>query len=322
MNDLTFEKRALLMLCTRLALPADAKPYTAKEFSTLVDSIGGDLRKFGKLINAPSDRIKSLLGVSSTDASRMQVLLCGDRLIDGELERLQSSKIWALTREDEDYPQRYTERLGKTAPWVLFGAGDVSILSRQGMAVVGSRNVDDRGSEFSRFLGASAAKCGLVLCSGAARGVDQLSMRAAIEQGGKVAGVLADSLEKAVRPNDTQGLLEDGRLVLITPFSPNAPFSVGTAMGRNKLIYALADYAVVVMSDVETGGTWAGATEALRENWATIFVAKYSEQPEGNRQLISHGGVPMPAPFDCEAGSLHSWLKTHSRRGANQQELF
>ncbi|UPT73209.1 MAG: DNA-processing protein DprA [Elusimicrobiota bacterium] len=254
MNDLTSEKRALLLLCTRLALPTDGKPYTAKEFSTLVDSIGGDLHRFGKLINASADAIKSALNVPVEDASRMQVLLSGERLIDGEVERLGSSKIWALTREDEGYPQRYIDRLGKTAPWVLFGAGDVSILSRRGMAVVGSRNVDYHGSEFSRFLGAAAAKCDLVLCSGAARGVDQLSMRAAIEQRGKVSGVLADSLEKTVRSTDTQGLLEDGRLVLITPFSPNAPFSVGTAMGRNKLIYALADYGVVVQSDVETGG--------------------------------------------------------------------
>lgn len=322
MNGLTSEKRALLMMCTRLALPDDGKPFTAKEFSGLADRIGGDLKKFGKLIDAPAEKIKTALSVSSDEAARMQVLLSGDRLIDGELERLGSSRIWALTRDDEGYPRLYIERLGKTAPWVLFGAGERALLSRRSMAVVGSRNVDDRGSEFSRFLGAAAAKCGLVLCSGAARGVDQLSMRAALEQGGKVSGVLADSLEKAVRPSDTQQLLEDGRLVLMTPFSPNAPFSVGTAMGRNKLIYALADYGVVVMSDAETGGTWAGATEALRENWLPVFVGKYSNQPDGNRRLISQGGIAIPVPFDGDSGSLESWLKMNGKPRGAQQDLF
>jgi predicted Rossmann fold nucleotide-binding protein DprA/Smf involved in DNA uptake len=55
-------------------------------------------------------------------------------------------------------------------------------------------------------------------------------------------------------------------LCLVTPFSPNAGFSIGAAMGRNRLIYCLADYAIVVASDAESGGTWAGATEALKNN--------------------------------------------------------
>lgn len=294
MADLTREKKALLMLCTRLALPENGKPYTAREFSGLADRMGG-LDRLAALIDASADKIESSVGVGSEDAARMQTLLSGDRLIDGEVERLEASRIWALTRQDDEYPRRYLERLGKSAPWVLFGAGERSLLSGRSLAVVGSRNVDDRGSDFARFLGAGASKCGLVLCSGAARGVDQISMRGAIEHGGKASGVLADSLEKTLRQRDTQDLLEDGRLALITPYSPSAPFSVGAAMGRNKLIYALADYSVVVLSDVETGGTWAGASEALKESWAAVFVAEYSEQPEGNRRLIARGGVPIPA---------------------------
>ena len=48
-------------------------------------------------------------------------------------------------------------------------------------------------------------------------------------------------------------------------------------MGRNRLIYTLADYAVIVASDAESGGTWAGAVETLKNGWIPIFVL---EQPE------------------------------------------
>ena len=61
-------------------------------------------------------------------------------------------------------------------------------------------------------------------------------------------------------------------LCLATPYSPSAPLSVSAAMGRNCLIYCLADYAIVVASDAETGDTWAGATEALKNSWLPVFV--------------------------------------------------
>ena len=76
-------------------------------------------------------------------------------------------------------------------------------------------------------------------------------------------GVLADSLDKAVMRREHREALMDGRLALITSYDPAARFIVGHAMQRNKLIYALADSALVVSSDYEKGGTWARAVEQL-----------------------------------------------------------
>jgi len=45
-------------------------------------------------------------------------------------------------------------------------------------------------------------------------------------------------------------------------------------------------YAIVVASDVETGGTWVGATETLRNNWFTMFVLDHKQIPEGNKLLL------------------------------------
>src|SRR2546425_196112 len=82
-------------------------------------------------------------------------------------------------------------------------------------------------------------------------GVDKTAMGAAIAAGGTAAGLLADSLEKAMRAADARTHIEEGQLALATPYSPHASFNVGMAMARNKLIYALSDFGLVIASDAE-----------------------------------------------------------------------
>ena len=88
-------------------------------------------------------------------------------------------------------------------------------------------------------------------------------MSSALEAGGRVAGVLADSLEKTVMKRENRNRLLEGQLVLLSPYDPNAGFNAGHAMQRNKLIYALADVALVVNADLNKGGTWAGSDRAI-----------------------------------------------------------
>jgi hypothetical protein len=64
-------------------------------------------------------------------------------------------------------------------------------------------------------------------------------MNAALTSRGTAVGILADSLEKSIRNPENRAAISRGDLCLVTPYSPSAPFSVGTAMGINKLIYPL-----------------------------------------------------------------------------------
>ena len=122
-------------------------------------------------------------------------------------------------------------------------------------------------------------------------------MRGALEAGGAVAGVMADSLERAALARDNRESLMDGKLVLICPYDPAAGFNVGQAMQRNKLIYALADAALVVNSDFEKGGTWTGAVEQLdRLHFVPLFVRNGVAMPKGNSALLRRGAQPWPNP--------------------------
>src|SRR5207302_8594164 len=163
-----------------------------------------------------------------------------------------------------------------------------------GIAVVGSRNIDETGAAFARKVGHKVAAARSCLVSGGARGTDRIAMDGAMEADGVAAGALADSLESTVRKSDVRELLLDGRLVLVTPYAPTAGFSVGAAMGRNKVIYGLAEFGVVVSSDYQTGGTWAGAVEALKAGWCPVLARDGDGVPRGNKELLKLGATALP----------------------------
>lgn len=262
------------------------------------------------------------LRVDLTEAERFARLLERSGLLALELEALFAKGMWAVTRGDERYPARLRRSLKHQAPVVLFGAGDIGLAGRGGVAVVGSRNIDEAGVAFAHAVGRKAAAARLAVVSGGARGSDRLAMGGALEAGGVTVGVLADSLERTVKQPDLRQLLLDGQLVFVTPYAPTAGFSVGAAMGRNKVIYGLAEFGVVVSSDFQTGGTWAGAVEALKAGWCPVFVREAAEAPEGNRELVKLGAAPLPAAGLAAIENLGDWLLDRARRRPAEQDLF
>ena len=101
------------------------------------------------------------------------------------VETWQSAGVWVTSRHEMDYPERL-HRLKQNAPPLLYGCGEKKLLSRGGLAIVGSRDVDAAGEEFTKRAAASAAREEIQVVSGGARGVDQLAMLAALEAGGTV----------------------------------------------------------------------------------------------------------------------------------------
>jgi predicted Rossmann fold nucleotide-binding protein DprA/Smf involved in DNA uptake len=236
------------------------------------------------------------------DSDRIKHLLNRGFLLSQAIERWQTRAIWVVSRADGEYPKRLKMRLKHDAPPILYGCGEMAILDTGGLAVVGSRNVDDVLLEYTEGIGQLTAKARRTLVSGGARGIDQAAMRGALGTGGKVAGVLADSLERTALNREHRNFLMDGQLVLISPYDPSAGFNVGHAMQRNKLIYALADAALVVSSDYEKGGTWGGAVEQLDKfRLVPIYVRSSGDTGKGLEALRQKGALPWPNPQDPDA---------------------
>jgi DNA processing protein len=228
---------------------------------------------------------------------RLESLLARGFQLSQAVDQWHSRSIWVISRADACYPKRLKNRLREDAPPILYGCGQLDLLESGGLAVVGSRHVDDELIQYTTRIGSLAAEAGKVIISGAARGIDSSAMSGAMDAGGKVIGVMADSLGRAALAKANREAFREGRLVVISAYDPAAGFNVGHAMQRNKAIYALADAALVVTSDFNKGGTWAGAIEQLdRLRFVPVFVRNGAHSGKGNAALLHRGGISWPEP--------------------------
>ena len=298
MNDfLTEDTKAVILLCGVFGKDRSEKPLSLKEYSSLVRwLIEVQMRPGDLLQNEP---IAEASKGSGMDKQRLESLLSRGVQLGFAVEEWQRNGIWIISRSDTDYPARYKKHLKDKAPPLLFGVGDRSLLKGGGLGIVGSRNVDQEGEAFTRQVAELCAHNRMPVVSGGARGVDQISMTAALEAGGVTIGILAENLLRKSLERSARHGISDGRLLLLSPYHPNARFTVGTAMGRNKLIYAMADYGLVVSAEHKKGGTWAGAQEELkREISLPVFVRVGNNTPQGNNKLLDLGAIPWPESID------------------------
>lgn len=294
-QQITENAKAILLLCGHFGPSGDSgmKPLNIREYDEVATWL---TRKNWWPVDLLNEENQAALGeaFAPVEPERMKALLGRGASMAISIEKWINKGLWVLCRSDEDYPQRLKQHLKRVAPPILYGCGDRGLLSKGGLAVVGSRHINGEAESFARAVGRSAAQSGMQLISGAARGVDETAMHGAFEEGGNVVGVMADSLLRAAVSGKYREGIRSGQLVLVSPYNPEAGFNVGNAMGRNKYIYALADFAVVVSSDYQEGGTWAGAEEELKRDVARpVFVRVGQNVPKGNTELLKLGGRPL-----------------------------
>lgn len=287
---LSADTEVVLLLCGRFGgerkeLHAPLSPTEYGELARWLKS--RELRPADMLTEAARTAFGELIQ-ARLDRARIEFLLSRGTALALALERWQRAGLWVVSRGDAAYPQRYRQAFKHGAPPLLFGVGEQSLLERGGLAVVGARQASEDALSFTAQVGICCARDGVVVVSGGARGVDSAAMQAATEAGGLALGVLACDLLKSSMSRSNRSAIQAGRLGLISPFSPEAGFNAGNAMARNRLIYALADWALVVDSTRDAGGTWAGATENLRHGWVPLFV-RVPDEGGGNAALLANG---------------------------------
>lgn len=279
--------RAALLLTNRL-VRLDASPLTAREFWALADRVD-----VAKLLGAARETIARLADCDAEEAMRLRALLDAATAFGFEQERLADSGIELVSALDARFPQRLRERLGTACPTFLLVAGPLDLLDGDALGVVGSRDADEPALDVARRAGRLAAEHGWPIVSGLARGVDQAAMTAAVDAGGRSIGVPPEGIQRAARNADVRRQVHAGELCLASPYAPDAHFSAGAAMGRNKIIYALSNVTLVVATDNGTGGTWGGATEAIAQRYAPVAVWSGEGAGPGNAALARRGATPV-----------------------------
>ncbi len=297
MTSLSLETQTILLLTAPLLSNGEDVPLRNAEYRRLQNHLARISRKPGDLLGKDADYLIEELK-TTIEGDRLRSLLNRGLELSQAIERWQSRSIWVVSIADSCYPRFFKERLGERAPLLVYGCGDIALTETNCFGVVGSRDIDQLLIEYTESVGSLAARSGYTVVSGGARGVDQAAMRGAVEASGKVVCVLADSLERASTIRENRELIVDGRVLLLSVHDPSAGFSVGNAMQRNKLIYALSDASLVVNSDFETGGTWAGAIEQLEKyHFGTLYVRDDGES-QGLSALKLKGALVWTNPTE------------------------
>jgi predicted Rossmann fold nucleotide-binding protein DprA/Smf involved in DNA uptake len=294
------DTQAVLLLCASFPRRggSDVNPLTLSEYNALASWLGHQGRRPASLVQ-PGDASLPPAEPGLPSADRLRALLDRGFQLAAALDGWQRLGLWVISRGEDRYPERLRRHLRAAAPPLLYGAGDPTRLNQGGLAVVGSRNVDEEALTFTRRVAQRCAEQSVQIVSGGARGVDRAAVAAVLDGGGGAVAVLADRLDRAATAREAREPLREGRLTLITPYEPDTGFTIGKAIGRNKDIYALADFALVVRFKTREGGTWTGASEQLGRNKSAppeipVFVRIACNPPNGYAELKQLGALPFP----------------------------
>ena len=219
------------------------------------------------------------LGCSHSEAEHIVSLLSETDRLSAYLDRAGALGLQCLTRANPRYPRRLMRALGDRAPSVLWFDGNLDLLQRTGLSLVGSRELRPETRAFAQAAGLQMARQGYVLVSGGARGADAAAQASCLTGGGQVISVLAGPLTGASHRN----------LLLCCEDSFDLPFSPARALSRNRLIHILGEKTLVAQAAFGSGGTWAGATENLRRGWSPVFC--FTDGSPGAKALLERGAT-------------------------------
>ena len=208
---------------------------------------------------------------------------------------------------DKEYSPILKTNLKYNAPILLYTKGNKQILHENSVAIVGSRNANDKSLQFTDNVAKRATSEQKVIVSGFAKGVDKQALDSALNYKGKSIIVLpqgittfASGIKKYYRQ------IIEGDVLVLSTFHPKSPWSVELAMARNSIIYGLASEIYAAQSD-DKGGTWNGVCDGLKKGRKIFVRTPEANEKCANLTLISMGaeavdiyGNPIHKPYKCE----------------------
>jgi predicted Rossmann fold nucleotide-binding protein DprA/Smf involved in DNA uptake len=268
-----------LLLTSRLGDP-DRKNLTVAQFRTLTARVRtADISRENRDLTA-HDLVQ--LGYSTEMATRILSLLADTQQLEYYLAKGRRSGCVPVTRAGERYPIAVRKRLGEDSPGCLWAKGDLSLLEKPCISLVGSRDLRPENRIFAQTVGLQAAKQGYTLVSGNARGADKTAQEACLAAGGSVICVVADQLELH-RTKD--------RVLYLSEDAFDEAFSAQRALSRNRVIHCFGAVTLVAQTSDHKGGTWSGTLQNLHRCWSKVCCFRDGSQAAD--ELLQQGAVAV-----------------------------
>ncbi|CAN5196187.1 DNA-processing protein DprA [soil metagenome] len=222
-------------------------------------------------------------------------------LIEQTLEWADQAANHVLTLADSAYPQSLLDIADP--PFVLYAKGRLDLLSRPGLAVVGSRNATAQGVSNAEKFSESLSQAGLTIVSGMALGIDTAAHRGGLQPGSSggstiaVIGTGADIVYPARNRGLAHRIAEEG--CIISEYSLGTPAIAANFPRRNRIISGLARGVLVVEAAAQSGSliTARMAAEQGRDVFA-IPGSIHSPLSKGNHLLIKQGAKLVESAQD------------------------
>jgi predicted Rossmann fold nucleotide-binding protein DprA/Smf involved in DNA uptake len=266
----------------------------AKINSIVVKFVHEQKRSIQEFFHLEKTRWKDVYGLDDTDIAELEKAreqVAGNAFL---AETLLNEGYEIIPLNSPDYSPALKSNLKAShSPVILYIKGNKQLLKKDSVAIVGSREAAEISLRFTDNIARMAVKCSKVVVSGFAKGVDRQALNSAVGASGQSIIVLPQGIMTF-----SSGFKEyykeivGGRVLVLSTFSPKAPWQKELAMARNPIIYGLANEIYVAESS-EKGGTWAGVIDGLRKK-RRIFVRQPDlYEQNANTLLIGKGAIAV-----------------------------
>ena len=207
-------------------------------------------------------------------------------------EELLSQGFDIIPINSVEYSQTLKKNLKIKAPTILYIKGNKRILQEDSIAIVGSRKANEIALQFTDNVAKKATENFKIVVSGFAKGVDKQALDSAINYKGQSIIVLPQGIMtfgSGIKKYYKQ--ITNGDVLVVSTFPPKMTWSVGLAMARNPIIYALANTIFVAQSE-NKGGTWSGVLDGLSKG-RIIFVRKPNQEEQTANLILIEKGAKM-----------------------------
>ena len=208
-------------------------------------------------------------------------------------------KLHILTYRDVAYPARL--KAIADPPLILYYKGTLPDFDNNPViGVVGTRKCTPYGLSAAKKLGCEIAKCGGILVSGLAEGIDTMAMKSALSAGGTVVGILGCGAEQ-IYPRKNHWLFADVERYgcILSEFPPGTEPFKWNFPRRNRIISGLS-CGVLVVEAPKGSGSLHTARHALDQGRDVFVVPGNLDQPtfEGSIQLLRDGATLVSSGWD------------------------
>lgn len=239
---------------------------------------------------------------------------------------LRSAGVELLTQADERYPRAFQFLSPDIQPIWLFCRGNVSLLQRPSVAVVGTRDPSTEGIFLTQYAARAVQELGVPLVSGLALGVDAIAHETALAAGVPNVSILGTGILRPypARNSWMADAIVDAGGLLVSEYFPDAEPAADQFVWRNRLQAALAS-CVVATQWKKSSGTAHTVRFAKSFGKATVNLVPNGMTISGDHGISEHCFEVPKQHCDfraCMAKSLECWpepVKANARTAEPQQ---